>query len=87
MCIYKTKLKNSKKFSSWVGHLPHLENLNPRGYIFTFNISIIHSDLIGYKNDRLLNIVKIYVIGNKKRGRSFLLPPKDIIFYGRAFLL
>lgn len=42
MYIYESKLKSSKNFSSWVGDLPLLENLNPRGLIFTFNISIIH---------------------------------------------
>ena len=49
MYIYEAKLKSSKNFSSWVGHLPLLKNLNPRGYIFTLNIFIIHSKLIGYK--------------------------------------
>lgn len=46
MCIYESKLKSSKKISSWVVRPPSLENLNPRGCIFTF---IKHSEMIGYK--------------------------------------
>lgn len=46
MCIYESKLKSSKNFSSWVVWPASLENLNPGGNIFTF---IKHSGMIGYK--------------------------------------
>lgn len=44
MCIYESKLKSSKNFSSWVVRPASLENLNIRVCIFTF---IKHSEMIG----------------------------------------
>ena len=47
MCIYESKLKSSKNFSSWVVWSASLGNLNPRGHIFTF---IKHSGIVGNKD-------------------------------------